>query len=129
MTDGTAGISQRGLSAHEAGNSRRMTSHPQRPVFLTVGTVAFSAAGTILWFLLTMHGAISLLAFVGLAAPVGYGWAAWLSQVTEDAAPATEPRPRPQALPVPTASPAPATAPSGTGWPDHQPTFSVTGWA
>ena len=131
MTEDTAGISQWGLSAHEAGKSRDMTRHPQRKVVLTMGTAAFAAAGTILWFLFTMHSAISLFALAGVAALIGYAWAAWLSQASAGQAPAPEPHPRRQAVPVPvpSASPAPTTTSSGTGWPDHQPTFSVTGWA
>ena len=98
-----------------------MNSQPHRLLFRTLATTAFIAAGVIVWFLFTLHGAGSLLAFTGSAGLLGYVWSAWLSkpasQIPVPDSPAAE-----DAAHVVRAVPVPLTLPSAVGWPDYQPT-------
>ena len=105
-----------------------MTSKPQRRLFLGLATTAFISAGLIVWFVFTLHGAISLLAFTAPAALLGYVWAAWLSKPAAVLAVVPALPDSADAVPV-VMSPAPLPMLSSTGWPDRQPTLSTTAWA
>lgn len=106
-----------------------------RPLIL-LGTLCGASAGAELWFLLTVHGMASLLAFAGLAGLLGFGWAHWLC--TPDGR--TTDVDRPAVLPAavdattavtegptrPTASATSSSVPSGLGWPEQHAAFSVS---